>query len=46
MVTACIKFSDPVKIPLLYLEKKPDYIAMKDYFQSQEYINTKNMLLV
>jgi len=45
MVTGCIKFSDPIKVPLLYLEKKPEYTKMKDYFQSAEYLNTKNMLL-
>lgn len=45
MVTGCIKFSDPVKIPLLYLVKKPEYLAMKDYFQSKEYLNTTDMLL-
>lgn len=45
IVTGCIKFADPVKIPLLYLEKKPEYTKLKDYFQSNEYLNTKNMLL-
>jgi GNAT superfamily N-acetyltransferase len=45
MVTGCIKFADPVKIPLLYLEKKPEFSAMKDYFQTEEYANTRNMLL-
>lgn len=45
LIMDCIKFIDPVKMPLLYLEKKSEYIKMKDYFQSGEYTNTKNMLL-
>jgi hypothetical protein len=45
MVTGCINLPEPVKMPLLYLEKKPDYWALKDYFQSQEYLTTQNMLL-
>lgn len=45
IVTGCIKFPDPIKIPLLYLEKKPEYTEIKDYFQSDEYLTTKNMLL-
>lgn len=45
MITHCITFSDPVKIPLLYAEKKPEYTALKDYFQSEQYTNTTNMLL-
>ncbi len=45
MVTGCIKFPDPIKIPLLYLEKKPEFTAMKDYFQSEQYLNCKNLLL-
>lgn len=45
MVTACINFPDPINIPLLYLEKKPQITKIKDYFQTEEYINTKNMLL-
>lgn len=40
-----IKFDSPIKSGLLYLEKKPDYGQIKDYFQSSEYINTKNLLL-
>lgn len=45
MVRACINFPDPIDVPLLYLEKRPEYIAMKDYFHSDEYLNTKNLLL-
>lgn len=45
VVTACINFPDPVKIPLLYLQKSPDYIKFNNYFQSDSYINSKNMLL-
>ncbi|MDP5008200.1 MAG: GNAT family N-acetyltransferase, partial [Glaciimonas sp.] len=45
VVTDCIHFQDPIKIPLLYVQKKAEYTAMKDYFQSIEYTDTKNMLL-
>ncbi|MBA2653027.1 MAG: GNAT family N-acetyltransferase [Tatlockia sp.] len=45
MIMDCIKFIDPIKMPLLYLEKKSEYVKMKDYFQSSEYINAENMLL-
>ena len=45
MVMDSIKFPAPVTMPLLYMEKKPDYIKMKDYFQSEQYINITNMLL-
>ena len=44
IVTGCIKFSDPVKIPLLYLEKRPEYTVFKDYFQTPEYLNATNIL--
>lgn len=45
LIMDCVKFIDPVKMPLLYLEKKPEYIKMKDYFESKEYIDAQNMLL-
>jgi len=45
IVTDCIHFQDPIKVPLLYVQKKSEYTAMKDYFQSTEYLDTKNMLL-
>lgn len=45
LIMDCVKFIDPVKMPLLYLEKKPEYIKMTDYFESKEYINAQNMLL-
>ena len=45
MVTKLIEFSAPVKMPLLYLEKKPEFAALKDYFQSEEYSAEKNMVL-
>lgn len=44
MVTGCINLPEPVKMPLLYLEKKPEYLALKDYFQSKEYLTARNML--
>lgn len=45
MVRGCINFPSPVDIPLLYLEKRPEYTATKDYFQSKPYQATTNMLL-
>jgi GNAT superfamily N-acetyltransferase len=45
MVTDCIHFPDPVGIPLLYLQKNAQTLDAKDYFQSKEYLNAKNMLL-
>jgi GNAT superfamily N-acetyltransferase len=44
MVTNCIHFAEPINIPLLYVEKKSEYAKLKDYFQSEEYLNTTNML--
>lgn len=45
IATDCIHFPNPVSIPLLYMQKNPQYLASKDYFQSKEYLNTKDMLL-
>ena len=46
MVTGILKFPHPcMELPLLYLESTPEYAKFTDYFQSEEYLNTKNMLL-
>lgn len=45
MVTKCIEFAEPVNVPLLYLEKTPEHVKLKDYFQSKEYLTMENMLL-
>lgn len=45
MVKDCIKFADPVKVPLLYLEKNTELLNLADYFQSEEYLKETDMLL-
>jgi len=44
MVKACIDFP-LIDLPLLYVEKKPEYILLKNYFQSEQYLKIPNMLL-
>ncbi|MES2205045.1 MAG: GNAT family N-acetyltransferase [Pseudomonadota bacterium] len=45
MVTDCIQFPAPVAMPLLYMQKDAKHFQLKDYFQSEEYLNCKNLLL-
>jgi hypothetical protein len=44
MVTDCIHLKDPVKMPLLYLQKRPEFTAQNNYFQTPEYLSQTNML--
>lgn len=44
MVTDVIHFKDPVKMPLLYLQKRPEFTALDNYFQTAEYLNQTNLL--
>ncbi len=46
MVKACIHFPKLIDLPLLYVEKKPEYTALKDYFQTEKYLKTPNALLI
>lgn len=46
MVTDVIHFKDPVNIPLLYLQKRPELTMLNNYFQTDNYLNTTNMLNV
>ncbi|SDH85515.1 GNAT family N-acetyltransferase [Pseudomonas panipatensis] len=45
MVRDCISFPAPVTVPLLYMEKNPEYVASKDLFQTQAYLDTRDLLL-
>jgi GNAT superfamily N-acetyltransferase len=45
MVKACIYFPKLIELPLLYIEKKPEYTLLKDYFQSEAYLQVPNVLL-
>ena len=44
MVTDCIYFKDPIKMPLLYLQKRPELTAMDNYFQTHAYLQQTNLL--
>ena len=46
MVKSCINFPEPINMLLLYVEKRAENMAMKDYFHTPEYLDTKNMLFV
>ena len=45
MITGAIHFPEITKMPLLYLVKSPEYTELTDYFQSEKYLQAKNMLL-
>lgn len=44
MVRDCIYFKDPVTMPLLYLEKRPELTEMNNYFTTSKYLETTNLL--
>lgn len=44
-IVDCLKFPEPINIGLLYMEKSSDLICKKDYFQSNQYIALKGLLL-
>lgn len=44
MVTDVIHFKKPVQMPLLYLQKRPEFTALNNYFQTAEYLSQTNML--
>lgn len=45
MIKACIDFPGVIDLPLLYVERKSEYAKLKDYFQSEKYLNVPNVLL-
>ncbi len=44
MVKDCIHFPGLIDLPLLYVEKKPAYAKLKDYFHTKEYLTVPSML--